>query len=196
MSNEGEQTARLNSYKKLFNQKLITTMEQYNEELLELCKKNISSIIKKIQKEYEPKQTNNSLGYSSSSDSDVDTDSLPFMNFLNKKMSDEINYMSLKLNAKYKRDVKNTLDSELTTFLNKSLFMIFDIKRKQEQITEMMISNLINQSPSLNEDDDGDDDDDDDDDANDEDVRRRNNEAPSPALPCPLKPHASTSSDS
>ncbi len=41
-----------------------------------------------------------------------------------------------------------------------------------------------------------DDDDDDDDDANDEDVRRRNNEAPSPALPCPLKPHASTSSDS
>ena len=43
---------------------------------------------------------------------------------------------------------------------------------------------------------DDDDDDDDDDDANDEDVRRRNNEAPSPALPCPLKPHASTSSDS
>ena len=41
---------------------------------------------------------------------------------------------------------------------------------------------------------DDDDDDDDDDDAND--VRRRNNEAPSPALPCPLKPHASTSSDS
>ena len=41
-----------------------------------------------------------------------------------------------------------------------------------------------------------DDDDDDDDDANDKDVRRSSNEAPSPALPCPLKPHASTSSDS
>ena len=162
MSNQEEQYVRLKSYKQLFINNTNKMIDQYNEQSIELFKNNISSVIKNIQKEYKEKEIKNISGSGSGSDSGSDSDDLTFVDFLNKKMSCEIDKMVSKQNYKYEREVKNTLDSELTTFLNKTLFMIFDIKRKQEQSTEMMISNLINQSPFMNKEDDDDDADDDD----------------------------------
>ena len=117
MSSSEEQYTRLNSYKTLFSKKIASTIEQYNEQSIEFFKTRLSKIIKNIQDNYKEKQD------ASSSETEEET----FIDFLNSQIGDEIDKMSIGFNTKYKREVKNTLDSELTTFLNKTLFMIFDI---------------------------------------------------------------------
>ena len=166
MSNKVEQYSRLNTYKELFNKKITSTIEQYNDQRIELFKNNISKAIKSIKEDYKDKQQIDNS----------EKNEIEFMDFLNKKMDDEINKTISNFNKKCEKEVKNTIDSELTTFLNKTLFMIFDIKRKQEQTTEMMISNLINHSPYMNVDEDNDQSDEDDDNDEDDSINSGNEE--------------------
>ncbi len=162
MSNkEEEQYYRLKSYKEHFNKKMFNCIEQYNKQSIDLFKLIIKKNIIKFKKEHKKIQITNISDSDSDSGLSSDTNELSFEEFFNKKFGDEIDNIVSKQNNKYEREFKNTLDNELTTFLNKTLFMIFDIKRQQEQTTEMMISNLINRSVSVNEDDEDDEEDED-----------------------------------
>ena len=159
-----EHHERFKNYKDMFNKKISNTIEQYNEEYIELFKTNINKIIKNIHKEYEDNKVINTSKYNTRSGSNVDsssssgsgsssdTDDLSYEDLLNKKLGEELDKIIIKKHKKYEMEIKNILDSELTTFLNKTLFMIFDIKRKQEQTTEMMISNLVNHYTQSSED--------------------------------------------
>tara|TARA_B110000967_G_C18785231_1_gene510406 strand:+ start:75 stop:1118 length:1044 start_codon:yes stop_codon:yes gene_type:complete len=120
-----ENISRLNTYKKVYKDKLTS--------IINLSLDNGNRIIKnQIVKEL---MTDRLKSEESGSDHSY-----------NEKFETIIDTVSSKNRKLINKELNSLIDDELTSFLNKTLFMIFNIKRIQEQNTESFISNLINTS--------------------------------------------------
>ena len=120
-----ENISRLNTYKKVYKDKLTS--------IINLSLDNGNRIIKnQIVKEL---MTDRLKSEESGSDHSY-----------NEKLETIIDTVSSKNRKLINKELNSLIDDELTSFLNKTLFMIFNIKRIQEQNTESFISNLINTS--------------------------------------------------